>query len=750
MDLKERLKLVTAQEKYGSKITRDKKDKKKGKPAPKIVKGKSTLKPNKKLPEKVSNIKSPLEQKKINKPKIVSKVKTYKNKPGFLKRMSFFLFKLFIFFIIIISATIFILNKQVLKLHLTDENIPNLHSMINYKPPIGSEVYSDDNKKIAEFYKERRIVVPLEGIPKMLINAFIATEDSRFYEHEGFDIISIIRAFISNYLAGRIVEGGSTITQQVARAFILSSERSYTRKLKEVILAYQIEKKLDKNIILYLYLNHIYLGAGAYGVEAAAQNYFGKSVGQLNLAECSSIAGLPQAPSRYSPLKNYSQFKARQKYVLRRMYNEGMISSDDALIAYNTPLYLIKKRNLFLEEAPFFSEYVRIYVEEKYGENALYKNGLKIYTTLNTFMQKHAKTALNTGLLNIEERQKHKEQVQGAILTIEAKTGYVRTMLGGRDFKENQFNRALQAKRQPGSAFKPIVYTAALDKDYNAATIVYDSAVVIEDHNLKWKPKNYEKKFYGPTTLRDALALSRNLVSIKIVQDIGIDYVIEYARKFGITSEMNKDLSIALGSNGLSLLELVSAYNVFNTNGMLVKPIFIKKIIDRDGKVLEENKPEKKRAISASTAYCMTSLLKGVVTRGTAKRVKELKRPVAGKTGSTNNLTDAWFIGYTPRYVTGVWVGFDQFKSLGKKETGSVAASPIWLDYTKKILEGKTIKDFKRPAGVVCTTVDAHTGYLAGPKSTKIFKECFKRNNMPKRTPKNNQINTKDFYKKNF
>ena len=768
----------------------------------------------------------------------------------------------------ILAAVILFLSgvlTSVIVYFYLSKDLPKISSLTDYHPSIITEIYSDDNRKIAELYHERRVVVPLSEMPAMLIEAFIASEDARFYKHKGVDFFSIVRAFIKNLEAGEIVQGGSTITQQVTKSFFLSPERSYNRKIKEAILAYRIDKAFSKQEILYLYLNQIYLGHAAYGVEAASENYFGKSAKELNLAECAILAGLPQAPSRYSPFRFPEKAKQRQIYVLNRMVAEGYITNIQATRAINVQLDIQPRRNWYIEKVPFYTEHVRRYIEKKYGPEILYREGLKIYTCVNIEMQKIAREEIEKGLKALDKRQgyrgplKHlrKEEIeafskelqiefdetpiekgntvegvvikvdnkndtttirmgnargvieiadmdwarkpnpevpfrenavkhpgrvlkegdvilvkvkdknkdselwslaleqvpkaQGALLSLEAGTGHVKAMIGGRDARETQFNRAIQSRRQPGSAFKPIIYAAAIDMGYTPATTIIDSPIVFKDEeqDLKWKPKNYGKKFYGPTLFRTALAKSRNVVTIKILQDIGIDYARDYAGKLGITSNLSRDLSIALGSSGVSLLELVNAYSVFNNSGYLVEPVFITKIIDRDGNVLEESAPTKEKAIEKTTAYIMTNLLEGVVQHGTGWRAKALGRPTAGKTGTTNDLFDAWFLGYTPRYISGVWVGFDEESSLGKYETGSKAACPIWLGFMKGILDKKPVRIFQVPAGVVFSQIDAQTGLLPIPESEETIFECFKEGTVPTEyTPKPGSITEPEqFYK---
>ncbi len=778
-------------------------------------------------------------------------------------------FKILKWSLLLILLLIFVGVSAIVGLfYYLGRDLPKISTLKDYEPSIITTVYSDDNRKIAEFYRERRVVVPLEQIPKQLQQAFIAAEDSRFYKHQGIDIYSIIRAFFKNLEAGTIVQGGSTITQQVTKSFLLTPERSYERKIKEALLAYQIDKAFSKDEILYLYLNQIYLGHGAYGVQAAAENYFGKDAKDLNLAECAILAGLPQAPSRYSPFHYPERARQRQIYVLNRMVEEGFVTQIQASEAISTELDIHPRRNWYLEKVPIYTEHIRRYVEKKYGADALYTQGLKIHAAVNIEMQKAAREEIQQGLKDLDRREGYRgplkqlaeeeietfsqelekgfEQeppekgksvqgvviavddkadvvtvrmgsrrgviaiddmtwarkpnpdvayfagkirrpsqalsvgdviqvqlvekdekadqwklsldqtpiVQGALMCIEAGTGLVKVMVGGRDFMESQFNRAIQSRRQPGSAFKPVIYAAALDKGYTPASVIIDSPIVFKDeaHDFTWKPKNYGKTFYGPTLLREALAKSRNVVTIKILQDIGIDYVIDYAQKLGIESELSRDLSMALGSSGVSLLEIVKAYSVFANQGYLTEPAFVTKIEDRYGNILEEMNPIRKKVIEASTAYIMTSLLEGVVKFGTGQRVRVLKRPVAGKTGTTNNLYDAWFVGFSPRFVTGVWVGYDQERSMGRGETGSRAASPIWLGFMQQILKKEPVRIFQVPEGVVFTKIDAETGLLPIPESQKTIFECFKEGTVPtEHTPRPGTVTEPDqFFKQDM
>jgi penicillin-binding protein 1A len=797
-------------------------------------------------------------------------------KPPLNRKKGFFRRFILVPFLALMMLGLLALLAAVAGYQYISQDLPKINSLMDYRPPIITTVYAEDGRKIAEFFKERRVVTPLSEVPSLLVNAFVAAEDSRFFQHQGIDPFSILRAALKNLEAGTIKQGGSTITQQVTRSFLLTPERSYIRKIKEIILSYRIEKAFTKEEILFLYLNQIYLGHGAYGVQAAAENYFGKSVEALSLAECAVLAGLPQAPTRYSPFRHPDQARARQVYVLNRMVEEGFISRDQADEALSVKLDIKPRRNIYVEQVPYYTEHVRRYVENKYGADALYNQGLQIHTAVNIDVQKMAEQEVNKGLQAIDKRQGYRgpvkslaaheteaflqeqaaelesiplhpgrvtpavvtqvndqaktvrvrigpdsgvlmltdmawarkpnpdlahyearirqpstalktgdlilvkikdsrrdphapwpvalEQeplVQGALLCLETETGLVKAMVGGRDFNETQFNRAIQSRRQPGSAFKPIIYAAALDrrftdpkKVYTPATMIIDSAVVFEDRARaqSWKPKNYKETFYGPTLLREALAQSRNVITVKILQDIGVDYAIEYARNLGITADLTRTLSLALGSSGLSLFELTRAYSVFANQGFLVEPVFVLKIIDRDGNVLEEAVSERRKVIEKDTAFIMTSLMESVVQHGTGQRIKALGRPAAGKTGTTNDMYDAWFIGYTPEYITGVWVGFDTEAPLGKTETGSVAASPIWLEFMKQLLANESVKAFQAPEGVIFAKIDAETGLLPVAETRKTIFECFKEGTVPSDFSKRpgEVKETEDFFKKDL
>jgi len=474
-------------------------------------------------------------------------------------------------------------------------------------------------------------------------------------------------------------------------------------------LAYRVERNHTKEEILYLYLNQVYFGHGNYGIEAASRDYFGKGVEGLGLAEAALLAGLPRAPSRSSPYRDFFSAMERQRYVLRRMYQEGFITEETYIEALQAPIRLTPAPALNSQIAPYFVEYVRQTIGDRYGFDPLLQGGLHIYTSLDASIQMAAQKAVREGLDEIRLRIKRKKapgdankgDIEGALLALDPHTGLVRALVGGYDFSLSQFNRALQAKRQPGSAFKPIIYSAALESGFSQLSIVRDGALSFRMAPGRfWRPRNYDNRFFGPVTLRSALAHSLNSVAVRLVDRIGVERLIRQARKLGIGSPMEKNLSLALGSASLSLLEMVRAYTVFASGGHLVEPLFITKVTDRDGKVLEENAPESTPVLSPEIAYVLTDMLKNVIQSGTGRAVAKWGRPVAGKTGTTSEFRDGWFIGYTPDLVAGVWVGYDDHRPLGEKETGARTALPIWLTFMREADQGDESEDFPVPEGI--------------------------------------------------
>ncbi|MBI5587116.1 MAG: PBP1A family penicillin-binding protein [Deltaproteobacteria bacterium] len=763
--------------------------------------------------------------------------------------------------------------------------LPPLDSLQDYNPNLVTKVYARDGQLIGEFYIERRVVVPIEKMPKHLINAFLAAEDSKFFEHEGISYSSIFRALYKNLLAGKVVQGGSTITQQVAKSFFLTPERKLSRKVREAVMAYRIEKNLNKDEILNLYLNQIYFGNGNYGVQTASEAYFGKDVDELDIAESALLAGLPKAPSKYSPFVNFELSKKRQEFIVSRMVEEKFITPEEAIKAVNKKLKVKPKTVDSLWVGPYFTEHVRRHIEEKYGTDILYKRGLQVHTTLDVTMQRAANEAVSAGLREYDKRRGYRgpasvlktgeetdafraetdkklsnqplaaggiyhgvitavnaknnslnvdigsvhgvisyqdlewarlynptknpdggtrqevknifhegdvvevavkalpdktpgtaalklEQeplAQASLLAMEPETGYIRAMVGGADYGKSQFNRSVQALRQPGSSFKPIIYTAALDHGYTPASIVIDSPIVFEEvkdeqkkvvearpapangvqapeEDQKWRPRNYDEQFKGPTTVREALAKSRNIITIKILKDIGVDNAIKYARSLGITSPLARDLSLALGSSAVTLTEMTTAFATFDNMGVKPEPMYITKIVDRDGTVLEENKPFATTVLTPQTAYIITNLLQGVVEHGTGMRAKALGRPAAGKTGTTNNLNDAWFLGYVPGLTAGAWLGYDDEKPLGRKETGGRTALPIWLKFMQKALVDTPVRSFPIPDGLEFTKIDPKNGLIAGPATENPVFEVFKTGTAPKEVSAGRIKRATDFF----
>jgi penicillin-binding protein 1A len=623
-------------------------------------------------------------------------------------------------------------------------DLPRLTTLKDYQPYVTSEVYSEDEVLIGEFFIEKRTVIALSQMARFLPKAFIAAEDARFFEHGGIDYWRILGAAFRNIEALDTVQGGSTITQQIARSFFLTPEKSLTRKIKEAILAQRIEHYLTKNEILYLYLNQIYLGEGAYGVGAASNTYFGKPVQNLSLAECALLAGLPPSPNNLSPLKNPQKARERQMYVLNRMVERKMITKEQAQKAQAEEIKLRPRGPRGYHDAPYVVEQVRLYVEQKYGKDLLYKGGLKIYTTINSRLQKAAQKAVQKGLEDFESRGgkgKGREAVQGALIALEPQSGFILAMVGGRDYSASQFNRAMQAKRQAGSAFKPIVYAAALDKGMTPASIIKDEPFSFVDVPGKepWEPQNFDREFWGPVTLRKALTYSRNVPTVRIAQSIGLDYLINYAANLGIKTKLEPNLSLALGSANVTLLELTRAFGVFAAQGYRAEPALISQIQDKEGTVMEETEPSSLEVISPQTSYLITSLMQSVIQEGTGQGAKALGRPAAGKTGTTNDTRDAWFIGFLPqKLVAGAWVGYDIEKPLGTHETGAVAALPLWLAFMKEATENIPVEDFAVPDGIVFVKVDKETGEPMGSmrwvKSGKVLYECFKEGTEPSAT----------------
>src|SRR5262245_25018043 len=601
-------------------------------------------------------------------------------------------------------------------------SLPSVTALEKFDPSEGTKVYDDNDELITELHVERRIFVPLEQIPRALRDAVIATEDTRFYSHHGVDPTGIGRAIYQNFRRGRIVEGGSTITQQLAKVLFLTPDKSLDRKLKEAVLALELERRYSKDRILELYLNQIYFGHGAFGVEAAARTFFGKGVHELTLGKTTLLAGLPKAPTNYSPFEHPNAAKRRRSTVLARMVETGKLRADQAKRAGSAELALVPPERR-RTTGQYYIEYVQQLLEQEYGADVVFKGGLHVYTTLSPTMQFKAEQSLREGLRALESRQvaaaakkgstapaapSGPERPEGAILAIEPQTGYVKAMVGGYDFFKSEFNRAVQAHRQPGSAFKPFVFIAAVESGLTAASVVDDSPVEypIGKNGRPWRPDNYDRKFRGPITLQQALEESVNVATVRVQEQVGIRRTVDVARRLGVESPLTDNLSIALGTSDLTLLELTSAYGALANQGNWMHPTAIRYVLDSRRKLLEENAPQGRQVISPEVAYVVTHMLKGTIERGTGTAAKALGRPAAAKTGTTNDYSNAWFVGYTPKLVTGVWVGYDRPRSLGRDETGSRVAVPSWTAFMGDALAGPPIEDFPVPERVVLAPVD--------------------------------------------
>ncbi|HEV8673292.1 MAG TPA: penicillin-binding protein 1A [Methylomirabilota bacterium] len=606
-------------------------------------------------------------------------------------------------------------------------DLPSVKALEEYAPSLGSKVYADDDELLTEFQAERRIFVPLREIPRGLRDAVIAVEDARFYSHFGVDVRGIARAAYANFRHNRIVEGGSTITQQLAKVLFLTPDRSFQRKVKEALLAVELEKRYSKDRLLEIYLNQIYLGHGAYGVEAASRTYFGMSIHDLTLPQMALLAALPRAPGSYSPFEHPDLAKRRRARVLERMVEQRYITGEQAKRANAAPLGLVapeRRRG----SGQYFLEYLQQALETKFGTDLVYKGGLSVYTTLNPVMQRSAEQALREGLQTLATRRATRvagkggtppPAPEGAVLVIEPQTGYIKALVGGSDFARSEFNRAINARRQPGSAFKPFVYLAALEAGRTPADLLDDSPLSYSFGGRKWAPENYDGKFRGQITLQQALEESVNVPTVRLAEQIGVARLIEAAKRLGIQSPLQPNLALALGASDVTLLELTAAYAALANQGVRMEPIAVRYVTDAQGRLVEENIPQGREAASPAVAYVLTQMLRGAVERGTAVSARALARPVAGKTGTTNDFSNAWFVGYTPSIAAGVWVGHDRVRSLGPDETGARAALPIWIGLMRELFKDRPPEDFPLPDNVTMARIDMTTGFLANPTCPK-------------------------------
>ncbi len=585
---------------------------------------------------------------------------------------------------------LFLLNQY-------EQRLPDITTLEDIEFPLATEVYSRDGVKLAEFASERRIWVSLDEVSPKLILALMAAEDRSFYDHWGVSSRGIIRAFFTNIKAGSIVQGGSTLTQQMAKNLFLTPEKKYERKIMEALTAILIERRYAKGEILEIYLNQNNMGFGCYGVEAAAQYHFGKGASQLNVDEAAFLAGFLKAPSYYT--RNMDRAMERKDIILGVMKNEGIIPPDQADSLLSCKMNFLEKKQERGWKYPYFVSYIRQYLLETRGEDFLYKSGSRIYTTLDTRIQDIAETAVRNKVKALRDARSGKK-VQGAALVLEPQTGFIFAMVGGYDWEESQFNRATQAKRQPGSAFKPFVYTAAIDNGYQPSMMITDKVDSFPDGTGEWyKPGNYDGKYLGKITLRQSLMKSRNLSTIRLANRIGIKTISQYAKALGIESTVTPYLSSAIGASEVTMLEITGAYSTFANGGFYATPSGVVRIEDRDGNVLFRSIPSLREGISAGVAYVMVDMMKSVMElspyygagTGYGARSRGFTRVCAGKTGTTNDYSDAWFIGFTPQLCASVWVGYDNVVSLGKGQSGSTAALPIWTDIMKGAYEDEVL-----------------------------------------------------------
>ena len=748
-------------------------------------------------------------------------------------------------FISFISFSLILLIITLVILWNFSNNIPDYKFLKNYKPPVSSKVYSGDGDLVADFSKEKRIFVPYSSLPKNVIEAFLSAEDKNFFSHPGVDAKGVLRAIIKNIqnvVTSKRLEGASTITQQVAKNFLLTNEVSLNRKIKEAILAFRIERALSKERILELYLNQIYLGSGAYGVAAASLEYFDKSIKELNYEEAALLAALPKAPSKYNPYRDIKLATFRRNLVLKNLFDNNFIDFQKYEILKEKKIILKKNKKVFLEDSQYYIEDVRKDIIEKLTYEKVYKQGFNINTPINLDLQKKATKSLRDGLISYDKRKgwhgvltnknytptwfnevekyalensigweiaiikkinqfsteietqskrkgiiQYKDitwtkkefneilktgdivyvkkiknnnfslrqipKVNGGIVVMDPYTGRILSLSGGFSFKKSEFNRASQALRQPGSAFKPFVYALALENNYTPSSLILDAPLVLDqgsDQKL-WKPENYGKKFYGLSTLRAGLEKSRNLMTVRIAQNLGVNKIANFSKKLGIYEKPEELLSISLGSAETTLLKLTSAYSAFVNGGKIVEPILIDRIQDSEGNTIVNN--EKRTCIdcdqisftseyypqikdnydqifSPQTAYQVTSILEGVIQRGTGKKLKKLKLNLAGKTGTTNDNTDAWFIGFTSNLVIGVYVGMDNPKPLGKFETGSKVALPIFESFVKNAIKKSDARPFKASDKIIMMVVDSTTGQKAKFSSKDTIIEVYKKKNV--------------------
>jgi penicillin-binding protein 1A len=665
----------------------------------------------------------------------------------------------------ILAALIFIL--LILIVYRTyivyKRDLPSFESLHNIEPSLKTRIYSADGTLLQEYYNENRSLVPYDKIPKQMVNMLLAVEDHEFFDHWGVNIRRLIQVSVVHVLRMERARGTSTITQQLARMLFLNRERTLERKIKEALTAVKLERTYSKEEILQIYLNQYYFGRGAYGISAAARAYFDKTPDELTINDCALLVGLLKAPSRYSIFDSTEQAVRIRNNSLYSYYDYGKISRQEYDSLKNSPMEL-KSPQEITGKAPYFTEMVRQYIYDKYGEDALYSGGLKVFTTLDWSLQDRAERELRqkldtmqafyernyninsqtyTYLVTDSGRKNHYphrvyKEIDGAAVSIRNETGDLLVLIGGKSFADSKFNRALQAPRQPGSAFKPFVFTAAIDNGFHPSDIFFDNSIVLEIPGTKeWRPQNFDNEFMGEMTLRDGLRLSRNLIAIKLLLKVSPEQVIFYANRMGIASPLRPVASLAIGTSEVRLIELTSAYTVFPNGGIKVPYRYILKISDRYGNILEDNSAiQKEEVLSSQTAYIMVNMMQSVIENGTGRGVRTLGfiRPAAGKTGTSDNFTDNWFIGFTPQITTGVWVGFNDRTSIGKNQTGSANSLPIWTAIMSAAHDTIPLTDFAVPDGIVFADICLKSGKLATDRCHEVRREVYKAGDVPTET----------------
>lgn len=613
-------------------------------------------------------------------------------------------------------------------------DLPAVDVLTEYKPDIQTRVLDADGERIGRFYNERRLVLPRSKIPESVIQTLVAAEDQSFYSHQGFDVPGIARAILLNLKSFRLAQGASTISQQVARMMFLTNERKFSRKIREGILTAQIERKFSKDEIITIYLNQNCFGRGAYGIEAAARTFFQKSAAELTIPESAMLMSMLKKPVLFDPIKEPENAISGRNRVLRRMAESGFISEAEAETMIKEPLTL----NMDSQEgfiAPYFVDHVRQQLFEKLGKETVTTGGLTVNTTLRRNHQEAANRAVEKGLSAFRKRHPEGNEIQAALLCMKVDTGEITAMIGGSSYRETRFNRSVQSKRQSGSAIKPFVYLTALRQGYTSSSILMDTPYEYTDPKTRkrWSPKNYDGKYRGPVTLRRSLEDSLNVPTAKLTEKVGLTAILETIHLAGIESSLPPYPSIALGAGEVTLIELVNAYGTLANKGLKVSPFLIESVEDSQSRVVYQPAHKMKEVFAAEECYLLTQILEGAVQFGTCWRARDLSVPVAAKTGTTNDYTNAWYIGYTPEYVTGVWVGYDLNESMGHGETGSRAAGPIFVDFMKEILAIDSPERFDVPSTLNQIRICHESGYRAGSNCPTTILESFKSGSEPRR-----------------